>query len=155
MPDGLRFIKNLKDVTQKHIHTFCITKENGLHLYGTSLTYYELTTDIKILNSFEAFQSKYLEDIKIRLHANQDYNFSRAKDKLYAPKSLCFVTPLPIFCPLKVYLEQLYAITMTTTSSELPVASYLFNLLYEVTLPRPGKSLKFKGKAWTYMLLLK
>ena len=145
MPDGLRFTKNLTDLTQKHIHTFCITKGNGLHLYGTSLTYYELTTDVKILNSFEAFQSKYLENIRIQLHSKQDYSFSRTKDKLYAPKCLCFITPLPIFCPLKVYLEQLYAITVSQTPSELPVASYIFNLLYEVTLPSPGKTLLFKG----------
>lgn len=146
MPDGLRFKKNLENPSQKHIHTFCITKENGSRVYGTVLTYYELTTDLKILNSFEAFQSKYLENRRIQLHFNQDYNFSRAVDKLYVPKCLCFVTSEPIFQSLKMYLRQLYAMSIGGIPSELPIECYLYNLLYEVSLPSPGKTLRFTGE---------
>jgi len=144
MPDGLRFKKNLQDSAQKYIHTFCITKENGHHIYGTALTYYELVNDVQTLNTFEALQSKYLQKIKVQLNSS-NCNFSREKDKLYVPKCLCFVTPLPVFRPLKVYLEQLHAVTVDQVSCELPVVSYLYNILYELYPPSPGKILKFKG----------
>lgn len=146
MPDGLKFRKNLKDPRHKTIHTFCITKENGQRLYGTVLTYHEHITDLKVINSFEAFRSKYLEKRKIQLHSNEDYNFSITEDKLYAPKCLCFVTGEPIFQPLKAYLEQLFAITVEHTPSEFPVECYLHNLLYEVCLPGPGRTLRFMGE---------
>lgn len=145
MPDGLRFKKNLQDPSHKYIHTFCITREDGQRLYGTSLTYYKLTTDVQILNNFESLQNKYYQKVKVRLNTSKD-NFSRGKDQLYAPKCLCFVTTLPIFRPLKMYLEQLYAVTVGQVSCELPVASYLYNILYEISPPSPGKILKFKGE---------
>ena len=144
MPDGLRFKKNLQDSTQKYIHTFCITKENGHHIYGTSLTYYELTTDAQTLNTFEALQNKYLQKIKVRL-SSSNCNFSREKDKLYVPKCFCFVTAQPIFRPLKVYLDQLHAVMVDQVSCELPAVCYLYNILYELSPPSPGKILKFKG----------
>ncbi len=115
-------------------------------MYGSVLTFYELTTDLKVINSFEAFQSKFLEKRRTHLHTSQDCNFSIAKDTLYAPKCLCFVTSQPIFQCLKAYLEQLYAVTVSCTASELPVECYLYNLLYEVTLPTPGKTLRFAGE---------
>ena len=146
MPDGLKFKKNLKDPHQKTTHTFCITKENGSRTYGTVLTYHELTTDPKITNSFEAFQSKYLEKRKTPLPSNQDYNFSITEDRLYAPKCLCLVTSSPVFQPLKAYLEQLFAVTVERTRSELPVECYLYNLLYEVSMPGPSKTLHFMGE---------
>lgn len=149
MPDGLKFKKNLQDPHQKNLHTFCITKEDGSRMYGTVLTYHELTTDLKVVNSFEAFQSKYLEKRRTQLHSNQDYNFSINEDRLYAPKCLCFVTSEPIFQPMKAYLEQLFAMTVGRVHSELPVECYLHNLLYEVCLPEPGKSLRFMGECYS------
>ena len=146
MPDGFRFKKNLPDPSLKTHHTFCITKEDGSRLYGSVLTFYELTTDLKVINSFESFQSKYLEKRRTHLHTSQDCNFSIAKDTLYAAKCLCFVTSEPIFQCLRAYLEQLYAVTVNRTTSELPVECYLHNLLYEVTLSAPGKSLRFMGE---------
>jgi hypothetical protein len=148
MPEGLRFRKNLQDPHTHHktTHTFCITREDGSRMYGTVLTYYELTTDLMVINSFEAFQSKFLEKQRTKLHTNQDYNFSVAKDRLYAPKCLCFLTSAPIFQPLKAYLEQLFAITMGDVRSDLPVECYLYNLLYEVSLPDPGRTLRFNGE---------
>ena len=146
MPDGLRFKKNLAHPDYKTVHTFCITKEDGTRLYGTVLTYHEEITNLKILNSFEAFQSKYLDKINVQLYSNQKYDYSRTVDKLYVPKCLCFVTLEPIFQPLKVYLEQLYAVTVGQVHTELPLECYLYNILYEVLTPTPGKSLKLTGK---------
>lgn len=146
MPDGLKFRKNLTDPHHKSVHTFCITKEDGTRTYGVVLTYYELTTDLKVTNSFEAFQSKYLEKRRIQLHTNQDFNFSISEDKLYAPKCLCLVASEPVFQPLKAYLEQLFAVTVGRVHSELSVECYLYNLLYEVSLPDPGTTLHFVGE---------
>ncbi len=145
MPDGLRFKKNLQDPAHKCIHTFCITRENGQQLYGSCLTYYELVIDVQLLNNFESLQNKYYQKFKARVNTGKD-NFSKGKDQLYAPKSLCFVTPLPIFRPLISYLEQLWTVTVGKVSCDLPVESYLFNILYEVSPPSPGKLLKFKGE---------
>lgn len=159
MPDGLRFKKNLEDpLSHKSTHTFCITKENGSRTYGTVLAYYERTTDLKLINSFEALQTKYLERRcpLTQPHITskqQDHDFSIATDTLHAPKCLCLVTTAPaVFRPLRAYLEQLHAVALRRVSSsslssseQLPLESYLYNLLYEVPLPGPGKTLHFVG----------
>lgn len=45
----------------------------------------------------------------------------------------------------RAYLRQLHAITIGKETAALPVESYLYNLLFEVPMPSPGKTVNFSG----------
>ena len=146
MPEGLLFKKNIKDPTKPTFHTFLITRENGTHSYGNVLTFHERIKDTKTLNILESLQQKYVEKRRISLGSDQEYSFSRGVDHLYTPKCLCFLTSEPVHRPFEAYLEQLYAVTVGSKHmADLPVESYLYNVLFEVPMPAPGKSVKFSG----------
>ena len=145
MPEGLRLKKNVKEPLDSSFHTFLITREDGSHSYGNVLTFYELVKDAKVLNVLESLQQKYSEKKRVSSSTDEEHCFSRDKDQVFAPKCLCFVTSQPIHEPFRVYLEQLYAVTVGRQSADLPVESYLYNLLFEVPMPQPGKSVNFRG----------
>ena len=155
MPEGLIIKKNLEDPSYKFFHSFLITRENGTRAYGSVLTFYEPVEDTRVVNTLESLQAKYRQSRKAPINLDERNCFDRSTDKLYVSKCLCFLTSRPIFRPCEAYLEQLYAVTMGGRSvSELPVESYLYNLLYEVPMPTPGKSVKFYGERKCYMCRL-
>ena len=147
MPEGLIFKKNLENPKQTHFHSFLITRENGSQAYASVLTFYEQVQDVAMLNTLEALQRSFLQTRRVTLNSDDEISFDRNIDKLYAPKCLCFVTCKPIVRPCRVYLEQLHAVTTGRKQpmDGLPVESFLYNILYEVPLPAPGKSTKFTG----------
>ena len=145
MPEGIMFKKNLLDSSTSTFHTFLVTRENGTHSYGNVLTFYEPVKNAKILNVLESLQQKYIEKRRVALSSEEGYCFSRDKDQLYAPKCLCLIASEPIHEPFQVYLKQLYAVTVGRLATPLPVESYLYNLLFEVPMPSPGKQVKFSG----------
>lgn len=64
---------------------------------------------------------------------------------LYVSKSICLITPLPFMQACKKFLIQLYKAVTSQQPPPLPLESYIHNILYEVPLPPPGRSLKFYG----------
>ena len=152
MPDGLVFRKNLvAPEALKFFHSFLITRENGTNSYGCALTFYEEVRDTRTLNTLESLQSTYRERRRIiSLNSEQEKYFVRSQDKLFANKCLCFVTSKPIVQPCQAFLEQLYAVATGKQAVDLPLESYLYNVLYEVPLPSPGKMVKFSGKSLLY-----
>lgn len=144
MPDGLLFKKNLKD-PQKAFHSFLITRENASRAYGSVVTFYEQVQDTKVLNTLEALQTSYRNARRHSLNSDHEHCFSRSEDTLFAAKCICFVTSKPIFRPCQAYLEQLYALTTGEHTAALPLESYLYNVLYEVLPPPPGKTVRLKG----------
>lgn len=146
MPDGLLFKKNLAD-PQTSFHSFVITREDGTHAYGSVLTFYKCVQDTSVLNTLESlqanFQAKYKEGLT---NSDQALNiYHRNEDQLFATQCICLVTSKPIFRPCQAYLAQLYAVSSGEYASRLPLESYLYNILYEVPLPAPGKSVRFCG----------
>lgn len=152
MPEGLKLVKNV--IPEKAFHSLLITRENGCRVYGSVLTYYEPVHNRELLDSMDTLQNDYLSKCRIGMSPDESHFFNRSCDTLYISKCLCLVTSLPIFQPLKPYLEQLYACTIGTETATLPIESYLYNLLYEVSLPEPGKSLNFHGPLGSIMWLL-
>jgi len=147
MPDGLIFSKNLvAPEGLKFFHSFLITRENGTHAYGSSLTFYEEVRDTRVLNTLESLQTTYRESrMIISPNSDQEKYFSRSQDKLFVNKCICFVTSKPIVRPCQALLEQLYAVSTGRQVVDLPLESYIYNVLYEVSLPPPGKRVKFSG----------
>ena len=145
MPDGIRLCKNVKQTATNSFHSFLVTRENGSHTYGSVLLFHEQVTDRRLLNSLDALQSQFQDTHRAGFNSDHDDYFDKAEDTLFAPKCLCLVTPQPIHRPCRALLEQLYAVTAGSLTASLSAESYLFNLLYEVTLPEPGKYLRFCG----------
>lgn len=72
-------------------------------------------------------------------------SFDPARDTLYVSKALCLLTPLPFLQAAREFLSQLHQAVTSHTAPPLPLESYIHNILYEVPLPPPGRSLRFHG----------
>ncbi|KAF0041246.1 hypothetical protein F2P81_007144 [Scophthalmus maximus] len=72
-------------------------------------------------------------------------SFDPARDTLYVSKALCLLTPLPFLQASRQFLSQLHQAVASHTAPPLPLESYIHNILYEVPLPPPGRSLRFHG----------
>nr|XP_061812568.1 DENN domain-containing protein 5B-like isoform X1 [Nerophis lumbriciformis] len=71
--------------------------------------------------------------------------FDSTHDTLYVSKALCLLTPLPFLGASRHFLSQLHRAVASQTAPPLPLESYIHNILYEVPLPPPGRSLRFHG----------
>lgn len=72
-------------------------------------------------------------------------SFDPAHDTLYVSKALCLLTPLPFLHAARQFLSQLHQAVASHKAPPLPLESYIHNILYEVPLPPPGRSLRFHG----------
>ncbi|XP_030575687.1 DENN domain-containing protein 5B-like isoform X2 [Archocentrus centrarchus] len=72
-------------------------------------------------------------------------SYDSSRDTLYVSKALCLITPMPFMHACRCFLSQLHWAVTAATTHPLPLESYVYNILYEVPLPAPGRSLKFHG----------
>ena len=142
MPEALK-LKKVADSSISY-HPFLITRENGTRTYGVALTFYEAVKSSSVLSSLELLQEKYLAKLRKPVQDEADL-FSLTCDTLYASKCICLISSLPMVNPLQCYLRQLHAITVGIKSSELPIESFLYNLLNEVPCPMPGRAIQYWG----------
>uniref|UniRef100_A0A4W6EW93 DENN/MADD domain containing 5B n=1 Tax=Lates calcarifer TaxID=8187 RepID=A0A4W6EW93_LATCA len=71
--------------------------------------------------------------------------YDSSRDTLYVSKALCLITPIPFMHACRHFLSQLHRAVTAPTAPPLPLESYVHNILYEVPLPAPGRTLKFHG----------
>ncbi|XP_068442162.1 DENN domain-containing protein 5B isoform X1 [Clinocottus analis] len=71
--------------------------------------------------------------------------YDSSRDTLYVSKALCLITPMPFMHACRRFLSQLHRAVTSADTPPLPLESYVHNILYEVPLPAPGRSLKFHG----------
>lgn len=71
--------------------------------------------------------------------------YDSLRDTLYVSKAACLITPMPFMHACKRFLSQLQRAVISNQPPPLPLESYIYNVLYEVPLPPPGRSLKFHG----------
>lgn len=67
------------------------------------------------------------------------------KDTLYVSKCICLLSQVNFVNCFKEYLEQLHRSICATESPVLAMECFVYNILYEVPCPLPGKSMKFTG----------
>ncbi|XP_051818735.1 DENN domain-containing protein 5B isoform X3 [Antechinus flavipes] len=168
MPKGLSF-RTQMDNREPQFHSFIITREDGSRTYGFVLTFYEEVTSKQIctamhtlyqMHNAEHYSSIYAssscsmdslisnidEGDATSLAKLQRYNsYDISRDTLFVSKSICLITPLPFMQACKKFLLQLYKAVSSQQPPPLPLESYIHNILYEVPLPPPGRSLKFYG----------
>ncbi|KAM4749649.1 DENN domain-containing protein 5B isoform 2-T2 [Rhinophrynus dorsalis] len=168
MPKGLSF-RTQADNREPEFHSFIITREDGSRTYGFVLTFFEEVTSKQICTamqtlyqmhnaeqcnsvyassscSMDSLASSVDEGDATSLAKIQRYNsYDIVKDTLYVSKCICLITPLPFMQSCKKFLTQLYKAVTAPQPPPLPLESYIHNILYEVPLPPPGRSLKFYG----------
>nr|XP_042705918.1 DENN domain-containing protein 5B isoform X1 [Chrysemys picta bellii] len=168
MPKGLSFRTQI-DNRDPQFHSFIITREDGSRTYGFVLTFYEEVTSKQICTamqtlyqmhnaeqcssvyassscSMDSLASSIDEGDATSLAKLQQYNsYDISRDTLYVSKCICLITPLPFMQACKKFLIQLYKAVTSQQPPPLPLESYIHNVLYEVPLPPPGRSLKFYG----------
>ncbi|CAJ1055757.1 DENN domain-containing protein 5B isoform X3 [Xyrichtys novacula] len=71
--------------------------------------------------------------------------YDSSRDTLYVSKALCLITPMPFMHACRRFLLQLHRAVTDSSAPPLPLESYVHNILYELPLPAPGRSLKFHG----------
>uniref|UniRef100_A0A5F9C307 DENN domain containing 5B n=1 Tax=Oryctolagus cuniculus TaxID=9986 RepID=A0A5F9C307_RABIT len=168
MPKGLSF-RTQTDNKDPQFHSFIITREDGSRTYGFVLTFYEEVTSKQICTAMQTLYQMHNAEHPGSVHASsscsmdslassceegdttsllklQRYNsYDINRDTLYVSKSICLITPLPFMQACKKFLFQLYRAVTSQQPPPLPLESYIHNVLYEVPLPPPGRSLKFYG----------
>ncbi|KAK1167163.1 DENN domain-containing protein 5B-like isoform X3 [Acipenser oxyrinchus oxyrinchus] len=168
MPKGLSF-RTQVDNREPQFHSYLITREDGSRTYGFVLTFYEEVTSKQICTAMQTlYQMHHAEHSGSvcassscsmdslassmdegdatslnKLHCCSSYDMSR--DTLYVSKALCLITPLPFMQACRKFLTQLHRAVSSQQPPPLPLESYIHNILYEVPLPPPGRSLKFHG----------
>ncbi|XP_078329219.1 DENN domain-containing protein 5A-like isoform X4 [Crassostrea virginica] len=165
MPSGLGF-NTQKESKRPRFHSFLITKEDGSRVFGSAFTFFEEVRDKKICAAMQTLQHMYraqpdddLEEenqsslqlrhspkVTKRSSPRQSIKvFDSQTDTLFVTKCLCLITQYPFVTAQREYLRQLYEAIEKPLKSHLPLECYVYNILLEVPLPPPGRSLKFYG----------
>uniref|UniRef100_A0A669B8S6 DENN domain containing 5B n=1 Tax=Oreochromis niloticus TaxID=8128 RepID=A0A669B8S6_ORENI len=164
MPRGLSF-RTQADRLDPQFHSFTISFDDGTRSYGFVHTFYEEVTSPQIITAMQTLcQMHHVEHHSSSLASSPSSSSSSAsspstssmdslasssfdstRDTLYVSKALCLVTPLPFLQASRQFLVQLHQAVTSQTAPPLPLESYIHNILYEVPLPPPGRSLRFHG----------
>jgi hypothetical protein len=149
-------------------HSFIITREDGTRTFGSAFIFYEEVTDKKISAAMQTlqhmFQAEVESDVSETVDIEQvggDLRFSPRlikkrtvddskiyysnRDQLYVTKCICLITQQPFVLSTQQFLQQLHSAITDPTEVEFSLESYIYNILYEVPLPPPGRSMKFYG----------
>uniref|UniRef100_A0A674E788 DENN/MADD domain containing 5B n=1 Tax=Salmo trutta TaxID=8032 RepID=A0A674E788_SALTR len=162
MPKGLSF-RTQADSREPQFHSFLITREDGSRTYGFVHTFYEEVTSPQICSAMQTlYQMHQAENPSSATPSSSSSSSSNSpsssscrsaacggydasRDTLYVSKALCLITPMPFMHACRRFLSQVHRAVAAAAPPPLPLESYVHNILYEVPLPPPGRSLKFHG----------
>ncbi|KAH8242459.1 hypothetical protein KR032_006920 [Drosophila birchii] len=169
LPQGLRF-RTQKHNIEPRFHSFATTREDGKRCYGFSLVFYEEIRNRNICGAIHTLQSMFITELSNgqQTHSlsrvKQDGPVSRSlprhfkvagqapqsaqsyydinKDKLYVAKSISLICQAPYAFAAQMFLKNLYRCLPRQPGAGISLESYVYNILYEVMLPQPGKSIR-------------
>uniref|UniRef100_A0A672PSH9 DENN domain-containing protein 5B-like n=1 Tax=Sinocyclocheilus grahami TaxID=75366 RepID=A0A672PSH9_SINGR len=150
MPKGLSF-RTQRDSRTPQFHSFLITREDGSRTYGFVHTFYEEVTSPQICSAMQTLHQMHQAEHNASAHncpsscGCSGEGYDSVRDTLYVSKAVCLITPMPFMHACKRFLSQVHRAVISHEPPPLPLESYIFNILYEVPLPPPGRSLKFHG----------
>uniref|UniRef100_A0A7N6ANU9 DENN domain containing 5B n=1 Tax=Anabas testudineus TaxID=64144 RepID=A0A7N6ANU9_ANATE len=160
MPRGLSF-RTQADRLDPQFHSFTISFDDGTRSYGFVHTFYEEVTSAQIITAMQTLYQMHHVDMDSLVSSMDESDaeslagvsgclgcagsFEPARDTLYVSKALCLISPLPFLQASRQFLSQLHQAVTSQTAPPLPLESYIHNILYEVPLPPPGRSLRFHG----------
>ncbi|KAK6630277.1 hypothetical protein RUM44_004944 [Polyplax serrata] len=165
LPKGLQFATQ-KLVIEPSFHSFVVTREDGSRYYGFSYIFYEEVKNKQVCNAMHTLQSMYLTEVSSskKLGSKQfgsskslpkhfkvstlqpSHYYDCKKDILYVTKTIVVIMQLPFVTASYKFLSTLhkYAFTKPEVPDQLSLESYIYNFLYEIPLPQPGRSVQFQ-----------
>ncbi|XP_055385586.1 DENN domain-containing protein 5B isoform X2 [Condylostylus longicornis] len=167
LPQGLRF-RTQKHNIEANFHSFATTREDGKRCHGFSLIFYEEVRNRNICSAMQTLQAMFITELSnsqatSTLRRVKEGPVSRSlprhfkmaaaptsalsyydvtKDKLYVAKSISLVCQVPYAWAAEIFLTNLYKCLPRSPGPGLSLESYVYNILYEVMLPQPGKSIR-------------
>ncbi|XP_067645508.1 DENN domain-containing protein 5B isoform X3 [Eurosta solidaginis] len=168
LPQGLRFRTQKHDIEPK-FHAFATTREDGKRCYGFSLVFYEEIRNRNICSAMHTLQSMFITELSSgqqthSLNRIRESPVSRSlprhfkvagqspqsaqsyyeitKDKLFVAKSISLICQVPYAFAAQMFLKNLYKCLPRQPGAGISLESYVYNILYEVMLPQPGKSIR-------------
>uniref|UniRef100_A0A8C4ZUY3 DENN/MADD domain containing 5B n=1 Tax=Gadus morhua TaxID=8049 RepID=A0A8C4ZUY3_GADMO len=171
MPRGLSFCTQA-DRREPAFHSFIITREDGSRSYGFVQTFYEEVTSGPVRAAMQTLHhmhqaerappsssssSSSMDSLASSLEDGgggggggvdpppSGGGYDASRDTLYVTKALCLLAPVPFMTACRRFLAQLLRAVTAPEPPPLPLESYVHNVLYEVPLPAPGRSLRFHG----------
>uniref|UniRef100_A0A3B3ZYJ4 DENN/MADD domain containing 5B n=1 Tax=Periophthalmus magnuspinnatus TaxID=409849 RepID=A0A3B3ZYJ4_9GOBI len=128
-----------------HFHSFLITREDFSRTYGFVLTFYEQVRSEQVSVAMETLLNGPAPPPAPPPPPPPPPPWTPSPAGGSTQTSLCVIAPLPFMGACRSFLWQLHRAVMSETPPPLPLESYVYNLLYEVPLPAPGRSLRFQG----------
>lgn len=168
LPQGLRF-RTQKHCLEPKFHSFATTREDGKRCHGFSLIFYEEVRNTNICNAIHTLQAMFITELSngqsipnfprvkensvsrslprhFKLAAQSPSStrsyFDLTKDKLFVAKSISLVCQIAYAYAAEMFLVNLYKCLPRQPGPGLSLESYVYNILYEVTLPEPGRSIR-------------
>lgn len=157
MPRGVYFRKYISK-NQRKCHSFLQTREDGTKIYGFVMTFFEEIRNKQLLLAmdtlFKMFDTELtsksigggIKDKKKRRRVQRGrsvYSFNKEVEPLYASKTITLIMKQPFITLAFQLLENILDVGVNESSSNLTVESYIYNALYEIPCPPPGRSLKY------------
>ncbi|XP_055329550.1 DENN domain-containing protein 5B-like isoform X2 [Paramacrobiotus metropolitanus] len=170
MPAGLTF-RTEKHITGPKYHTFIVTREDGSRCFGYALIMFEEVKDSNICCAIRTLQEMHLAEVTLKRHqyvGKASYTsslprsmklgsrklslaedtsdgslYDMAKDKLFVSKCIAYVSQHQFMTAFRYLLLSLHERYRAPAPHELPVESYVFNVLYEISAPNLGQSSRF------------
>lgn len=71
--------------------------------------------------------------------------YDMCRDKLFVTKCIALISQLPLNSAFEKILTCLYEAMISSSQGELdlPLESYIYNIIYEIPLPPPGRGMRF------------
>ncbi|XP_055707091.1 DENN domain-containing protein 5A isoform X3 [Phlebotomus papatasi] len=168
LPQGLKFRTQKHNIEPK-FHAFATTREDGKRCYGFSLVFYEEVRNRNICSAMHTLQSMFITELssrqngpglrrvkenpasrslprhfKLAAHAPNSAlsYYDITKDKLYVAKSISLICQMAYVNVAEVFLKNLYKCLPRQPGPGLSLESYVYNILHEVSIPDPGRSIR-------------
>ena len=172
-PRGIRFRTQRDKHKLTNFHPFLITREDRSRIYGGALTFFEEVDNPQIISAMQTLQAMHLAELSNaqsrtlyshlqgsvykrspHLHKKQDVKtkervYNPSTDRLYVSKVVCIISQLPLNSLFKQILQALLDVALSPDEPTMPLESYIHNLIYEVPLPPPGRSMRFSHAGQT------
>ncbi|XP_050714063.1 DENN domain-containing protein 5B-like isoform X2 [Eriocheir sinensis] len=177
LPRGLQF-RTQKHMLEPRFHPFLVTKEDGSRAHGFAYVFYEEVNSKQICTAMHTLQSVYLTEMssshakgtsgtptntrdtrslprQFRLSSPKSpaalHFYDITKDQLYVTKCIALVGQHPYVYAGRKFLTELYRFFIQCESSAVSLESHVYNLLYEVPAPPPGRCVAFSSVGKTHI----
>lgn len=170
LPQGLCF-KTQKHKLDPKFHSFATTREDGKRCHGFSLVFYEEVRNQSICSAMHTLQAMFITELSSgqtppslrRIRENEGNGVSKSlprhfkivnnsqsaqsyyditKDKLFVTRAISLVCQTAFATAAEIFLTNLYKCLPRSPGPGLSLESYVYNILYEVCMPSPGKSIR-------------